>query len=150
MKFDPSEQVQEEVDKYVLSMNKEAIPDVDNMLETVNDLLNFIESPGMVKLEASDKKKFEEVTYSKYNDSLSVSIIRMMLEDDRYDNLVKLMDMFESLQNVKNGKIDVQSAFKNFREGKNEEYIYPTFGGKKGFEDKMKELGAVNKTRKTN
>lgn len=130
---------------YIAQMNANAIPDLDNILEYIQELLCDIETPHMQKLEKENKKEFERVLCAKYQDKInSIKIINLMLEPERYENLEKLLDMFDNLKKVKQGKVSVQDAHKNWCEKMNQEYVYSKHGGKQNFEKKMAELNKKN------
>lgn len=128
------------MDKYNydgLHMSADAIPDLDEMLRHINDLLDCIEEEHMKQLEIQDKNMFERIIINKFHDKMPFKIIRMLMEPDRYNNLDKLLDMFETLKIVQRGDADVYTEFKKFNEKQNEEYVYPKFGGKEEFYKKM-------------
>jgi len=118
-------------------MSAEAIPDIDLMLQTINQVLDTIDTPHMRDLETNNHEMFERIIINKYHEILPFKIIRLLLEEDRYDNLTQLLDMFEMLRNVKEGRADVYEEFQKFNEQKNEKYLYPSFGGKDEFIKKM-------------
>ena len=120
-----------------LNMSAEAIPNLDEMLDHINDLLECTEEPHMKQLQETDKDMFERIIINKYHDKMPFKIIRMLMEPDRYVNLDKLLDMFETLKKVKRGEADVYDEFKKFNEKQNEQYVYPKFGGKEEFYKKM-------------
>ena len=118
-----------------------AIPDLSKMLVHIQRLLEEIETPAMQELERKNRKEFEVILTHKYRDDIpSLRILNLMLEPDRYDNLEKLLDMFERLQNVKDGKVNIETAQKDWCEKLNQEYVYPSHGGKEGFEKKIEEM----------
>jgi uncharacterized Ntn-hydrolase superfamily protein len=129
-----------------VEMTPNAIPDLDNLLENIQNLLEDIETPEMQQLEKTNRKEFEKIlTHKYYSDISSIKIINLMLEPARYENLEKLLDMFERLKQVKNGNLNIQDAHKNWCEKMNEEYVYSKHGGKENFEKVMKETQNKNK-----
>lgn len=67
-------------------------------------------------------------------------IFRMLARsDNRVTNLEYLSKLINILKDVKAGKKDINKQFDIFREQQAEKYIYPQFGGKKKFEEKLKE-----------
>ena len=132
---------EETVNQFRLSMDPNAIPDLGEMLNVINDLLAFIETDYMAKLEMENKKDFEKLVYSKYNGYLPMKVIKLMLDPDKYEHLSRLLDMFDSLNDVKHGRKNIQDAYDNFNEKLNEKYIYPDFGGKEEFEKTMTQKG---------
>jgi hypothetical protein len=131
-----------------IDMNPNAIPDLDNMLVHIQRLLEDIETPEMQELEKKNRSEFEKIlTHKYYEDISSIKIINLMLEPERYENLEKLLDMFERLKNVKSGKLNIQDAHKNWCEKMNEEYVYSKHGGKENFEKVMRETQNKSKTK---
>jgi len=140
IKLDNNAVTEDMMNQYRLSMTPDAIPDLDEYLKHINEMLEFIETPHMTKLKKNNEKEYEKLVFGKYNAHLPTKLIRLMLEDDRYDHLAKLLDMFDTLNAVKQGKKDIQDEFKKFSENLNEKYVYPLHGGKENFEKKMNEL----------
>ncbi len=134
-----SSMIDNDSESYSVGMSKNAIPDVDVMVKTLDKLIDYIESPRMKKLEETDKKKFESLVYGKYNSVLPMKMIGLLIEDERYENLAKLLDMLETLSQIKKGKKDIAEESKKFSEACNEKYMYPQFGGKENFEKMMSE-----------
>jgi hypothetical protein len=133
------------VNEFRLSMDPNAIPDLGQMLNIINELLAFIETDNMIRMEKENKIEFERAVHGRYNAYLPIKIIKLMLEPDRYDHLSRLLDMFDILNNVKDGKQNIQDAYNNFSEKLNEKYIYPMHGGKANFE---KNINAENINKK--
>lgn len=131
---------QESLEQFKMSMDPQAIPDLDDMLLHINNLLTFIESPHMIDLELNNKEEFERLIFTKYNSILPINIIRLMLEENRYDNLNKLLDMFNILTDVKHGKKDIFEEHEKFSEKMNAEYVYPKYGNKENFNEEVKKL----------
>jgi uncharacterized Ntn-hydrolase superfamily protein len=137
--FDKMDQYTEDALK--VDMNPDAIPDLDKLLVSIKKMLQDIESPSMKALEKKNKNEFEKIlTHKYYEDIQSMKIINLLLEPARYENLDKLLDMFDRLKQVKQGNVNIQDAHKKWCEKMNEEYVYSKHGGKLGFEKKMKEL----------
>ena len=128
-------------EKMEVTMDKNAIPDLDDMLEHIEELLSDIETPEMQELEKRDKKEFEKILTHKYYSLIpSTKIINMFLAPERYDNLERFMEMCDRLRLVKDGKKDMKSAYQEWCEKVNNDLLYPSFGGKEEFEKKMKEM----------
>lgn len=144
----------EKMDKYAESAmqvksDPNAIPDLEKMLVHIYELLEEIETPEMQELEKKDRKQFEVILTHKYRDDIpSIKIMNLILEPERYENLDKLLDMFERLQMVKDKKITIDSAQKEWCEKLNETYVYPVHGGKEEFEKKMEEMKRDDETNK--
>jgi hypothetical protein len=110
-----------------------------NTLENNNDSNNTNLRKIANLRKSADKKKeeFEHLIFSKYNSKLPMKIISLMIEQDRYNNLNELLDMFDLLQNVKNGNYDINDACDKFGEKNREKYVYPKFGGKDKYFEQM-------------
>ena len=139
IKVDPSMISEDDTNAYTVGLSKDAIPDTEKMMRNIDKLLDFIESPHMKELEETDKDKFENLAFMKFNNILPMKIISLLVEDERYKNLETLLDMLETLSHVKKGKKDLLEETKKFSEKRNEEYMYPKFGGKENFEKTMRE-----------
>ena len=62
----------------------------------------------------------------------------MLLENDqRENNILRLLAMFKKIVDIHNGKIDYEVANSQFLEEMNNKYIYSKFGGKDNFEKTM-------------
>lgn len=137
-----------------LPLDAKAIPDLDKLLKEVLEMLYYINTDEMQKLEETDNYSFERHLDSKF-ESLSLeynSIFRLLLDkENREKNILKLIEVFSKLQEVKAGLIDISKADIDFKEELNEEYIYPKFGGKEQFEKTISEKNKktnINKKRK--
>ncbi len=91
-----------------------------------------------------NKNEYENILTHKYYESIqSNKIINLIIEPtsntEREKNLHKLLDMFERLQKIKNGEVNMQDGYKDWCEKMNEEYVYSKHGGKENFEKVMKE-----------
>jgi hypothetical protein len=69
-------------------------------------------------------------------------------EEKRADNIDKLFNMLSRLKDVETGKSNVEKEFMKVREELAHEFLYPQFGGKKGFEKAMEEDLKKNKKSK--
>ena len=136
-KVDPDIVNQETIDSFKLSMTPDAIPDMNNMLQHINSMISFMETPNMKELEKKNKKEFERMVFGKYNAILPIRIITLLVEDDRYEHLEQLLDMCDTLKQVKSGQKDIQQEFTKFSENMNQKFLYPKFGGKENFEKEM-------------
>lgn len=119
-----------------------AIPDLDDLLVKIQTMLVEIDEQMVPGLSEEEKNAVETQICQKYNNEIPIKIINLMLEEDpqtRYDNLADLMDMFDRLRGVKEGRTEIVQAQQAFNEKLNEKYVYPKFGGKEAFEKKMAE-----------
>ena len=124
-------------DEYMIDMTVDAIPDTDYLLECLNNAIIFIDTNEMQILEVEDNEKFETILYHKYNDRLPTSMIKLLCSKEREQNIGPMVEMLYSLSEIKQGKKDLVEETKKFSEKQSEKYIYPKFGGKDQFLDKM-------------
>ncbi len=144
MKIDGDSINEDMVNSFRLSMTPDAIPDMNYLMTVVEQIIFFIETEEMQKLEKSNKEEFEKMIYGKYNNDVPMKIIALLVDENRYENLEQLLDMFDVLSDIKNGKKDIQSEAEKFSEKQNQKYLYPKFGGKEQFEKLMKEQPVKN------
>jgi hypothetical protein len=97
-------------------------------------MVAFIETPEMQRLEKEDFNTFETKLYGLYNSKLPMKVISLMTEADRYDNLNDIIDMFDTLNEVRNGNKNIHEEYQVFNEKLNKKYLYEPYGGKEGFE----------------
>lgn len=127
------------------------IPDIINLTGQIIEFIEYIEKPEMKELSKSNnmmfkqhiENKFEEFTLEYY------SIYKMLIdnEEKRAENIDKLFNMISRLKDIENGKSNVEKEFVKVREELAQEYLYPKFGGKKGFEKAME--ADLKKNKKT-
>jgi len=131
-------QVSEDMaNSFKLSMDPNAIPDLSELMGTIEAMLQFMETDKMKELEATNKAEFDTLVYGRYNDIVPMKIISLMVDENRYENLDGLLDMFDILNDVKSGKKNIQEEAEKFGEKQNAKYVYPQFGGKENFEKMM-------------
>ena len=138
IKVDESMINEDSMNQFNVGLSVNAIPDIDSMVKTIDNMLDFIESPRMKSLEISNKDRFETEVFTKYNDVLPMKIITLIVDKNRYENLEQLLDMLETLSQIKKGKKDLMEETQKFNEKQNETFVYPKFGGKDNFEQMMK------------
>ena len=98
-------QVSEDMaNSFKLSMDPNAIPDLSELMGTIEAMLQFMETDKMKELEATNKAEFDTLVYGRYNDIVPMKIISLMVDENRYENLDGLLDMFDILNDVKSGK----------------------------------------------
>ena len=119
-----------------LEMNSEESTELYKTTQTT-----YLESKkNIIKLRKSaDKKKeeYENIIYGKFNSFLPMKIISLLVEQERYNNLTELLDMFETLKDIKAGKKDINIEAEKFGEHNRSKYVYPKFGGKDNFIQEM-------------
>lgn len=137
VKVDSNAVSEDMVNAFKLSMNPNAIPDLGELMGTIEAMLQFMETDHMKELEKVNKAEFETLVYGRYNDIIPMKIISLMVDDNRYENLDGLLDMFDILTDVKNGKKNIHEEAEKFGEKQNAKFVYPQFGGKENFEKMM-------------
>lgn len=139
-KINPDTINNETIEQYKLSMTSDAIPNIDNdVLPYINELMEYTELPHMIKLEQSDNKKFMNLVCGRFNSKLSMNMINLLTSSDKYENLDKLLDLLDTMRDIKDGKKDIREEHSRFTEKMNEHFVYPKFGGKDNFEKEMSE-----------
>lgn len=123
------EEMMNDRNAYHTEMSVDAIPDLKSILKNVIEIVEWMEQPEMVHMEKNDNVSFERLIIHKYQDLMPYNIIKLILQD-RYENLEKIINMFQILDKVKSGKADINEEYEKFGESLNEEYLYPKFGGK--------------------
>ncbi|AYV83568.1 MAG: hypothetical protein Hyperionvirus8_52 [Hyperionvirus sp.] len=117
------------------------LPNVEKLLDRILELLQYINTPPMEALEASDPAAFECHVDAKFED-LSMryySVFRLVLDkENREENILKLIDTFSFVKKVQQGEMTIDKADETYKESLNEQYIYSKYGGKANFEQQMK------------
>lgn len=119
----------------------ESIPDLDNLLNTIIEFLEYIETDEMQKMEETDKAGFEKHLDEKFSTFTLryYGIFKMLLEKKgRAENVHKLINLFSELNKVKSGAKNMDTVYSEYTEGLNNEYIYSKYGGKENFEKALK------------
>jgi len=120
----------------------EAIPDIDQLLDHVISMLEYIKTDEMQLLENTDPDAFEQHLDTKFSDFTYryYAVFKLLLDkENRKDNVARLIQLFEKLNKIKNNETSMDDAYEEYTEGLNSRYIYSKFGGKAKFEQKMKE-----------
>jgi len=118
------------------TMSVGAIPDLNKLMNHIINMLSFVD---MLKESGKSNQEIENVVIQKYQNDITILIIKELLENRKYA-LEKLLNMFTILGKVKEGKADLHEEYEKFGERQNEEFIYPKFGGKEQFEKQIREL----------
>jgi hypothetical protein len=122
-----------------MKMTKDAIPDLKQLTTRVLEILELSDTEDMINLENTQKNKYIQLFNEKFLD-VPYSILKLLLDRERREeNLSKLLEMFAMMHDIKDNKLDLEEAYDNYSEKLREEFIYPKFGGKEGFEKKMME-----------
>lgn len=129
-------------------LDPSAIPDLEELLKNIIEMVKYTSTDEMINMEKENPIVYEQHLDEKfeYISSRYYGIFKLLLvREEREENLGKLIDMFTKLKDVKNGRISIQDADKQYQESLNQEYIYPQFGGKENFEKRMAEIAKKNK-----
>jgi len=121
-------------------MDAKNIPDIEALTQTVGDVLEYISTDEMIMLEASNETLFKQSVQMKFQDFVDnyFCIYKLLVDrKDREHNLTKLLNLFHTMQQIKDGKRNLNSEYQKFTEQQNQEYIYNQFGGKNKFEQEM-------------
>jgi hypothetical protein len=137
----------------MLNNDKESkIPDITKLTGQIIEFIEYIEQPEMKKFAKENNMMFKQHVENKFEDfTLDYYSIYKMLADNeekRADNIDKLFNMLSRLKDVETGKSNVEKEFMKVREELAHEFLYPQFGGKKGFEKAMEEDLKKNKKSK--
>lgn len=120
----------------------EAIPDLEQLLDSVIEILQYMTTEEMKQLEDTDPDAFEKHLDAKFCNFTYryYAVFRLLLDkQNRKDNVARLIELFSKLNHIKNNETTMDDAYEEYTEGLNSRYIYPQFGGKEKFEQKMKE-----------
>lgn len=118
-------------------LNINAIPNIDELMETVLSVLTYMNTEQMQFMEQADNIGFErhlEEKYSAFHEK-HYGIFKLLMDrENRAENVARLIEMFTILHEVKSGKKDLQEADKAYQEELNQKFIYPRFGSREAFE----------------
>lgn len=137
--IDTSQISEEMINAFKMTMDPSAIPDLENMLTHIDNLIEYAESTEMRILSNTNYQEYETKIYQRFNQHIPIKMISLLIdENERYDNLDGIIGMFETLKDIKEGKKNMQNEYEKFSEKLNEKYLYPDFGGKENFINEMK------------
>ena len=131
------------------NMTPDSIPDLEKLTDDIIDFLKYMDKPEIKILRTTNYGAFQHKVDEKYPD-IPFSIIKMLTDEDesaeqKSENIIRLLNMFRQLNDIKQGKKDITEGFESFREEISEEYIYPQFGGKEEFEKAVAKEMATKK-----
>jgi len=113
------------------------------LLNDITELLNYMATDEMVKLEKENREEFCKhlrETFINFEYKGNRSVFNILIDDRNRDkNFDQLLSMIATLQLVKVGKRDVKEEHEKFKDSNDNRYVYPLYGGKEEFEKKMKE-----------
>jgi hypothetical protein len=104
------------------------IVDLDDITERIITFLEYMEKPEIKKMEESDEKAFVSHMMEKFVDNFDkyFYIFTKLLETkNRKENINEIMNMIETLRDVKEGKKNESGEFLKFQKSKAEKYKIP-------------------------
>lgn len=114
--------------------NKAAIPNLALLTGNVLNILRYLELPEVKGMVLTDPMSVKMALNDKYAESVPYGIIDILIDPlKRKENVNKLMDMFDILNSVKTGELELNEAEESFVEDLNEKYIYSEFSSKEEF-----------------
>lgn len=120
-----------------MKMTPNAIPDIGKLIERVFELLEFIDTDEMLKMERENGGSFTNLVNTKFED-MPYSIVRLLMDrENRVENMERLLVLFEKMRQIKEENRDIDEAYEQYTEELREQFLYPQYGGKSGFEQKM-------------
>lgn len=125
-----SEDNLQEKDKDTRVMSVSAIPDVTELSNQMIAFLEFYDRPDVVKMRKHNYANYLNSLYDNFSTMPASMISLLSDEENRVMNLAKLINMLETLGQVKKGNKNIEEECNKFIENNNEEYFYPAFGGK--------------------
>lgn len=117
----------------------DAIPDLDILTGHVYEIICYLEKPETSKLLKKNDSAVKMYLNSKYADTVPLGIITILMEEDnRIENIERLLRLFDQLRKAKSGQISLDDAEKNITDEVNERYLYSEYGSKEAFEAALK------------
>ncbi len=118
------------------------IPDLANLTNQIIEFLEYINTPEMQKMQDDEPRAFEMHVEGKFESFVEnyYSTFKMLLDKkERSKNVLKLMQMINTIKKVREGQKTYDSAFNQIKEDLAEEFIYSKYGGKDNFENQLKQ-----------
>lgn len=119
----------------------EEIPDIEKLIDHVINFLQYINTEEMQKMENSDPTAFERHLDNKFSEFTLryYTVFKLLLDKpNREKNVARMLDLFHSLNKVKNSEKTMDTAYDEYIDDVNDEYIYSKYGGKANFEKEIK------------
>ena len=125
-----------------LSSDVANIPDMKYIVDTLTQIFEVITTERMIQLQQNNREQYEQELHDQFKDFCDryYSLFSVIL-DGELDSMTHLVMMIKTLCLVKTGQITMDTAYAHIREELSNHYIYPKFGGKKGFEKAIKSRG---------
>jgi hypothetical protein len=113
----------------------DAIPDLDVLTGHVYEILQYLEKPNVSKLLKTNESAIKMHLNSKYADTVPLGIITILMdENNKIENVERLLRMFGQLRKAKAGEISLDDAERILTDEVNERYLYREYGSKAAFE----------------
>jgi hypothetical protein len=113
--------------------NIDGIPDLDTFTGHVLDILTYLEKSETRELMKTNDSAIRMYLNNKYADcKIPFGIITVLMEEDqREENVERLLKLIKLMRDAKSGKISLEDAEKNLTEDVNNRYLYSKYGGSK-------------------
>lgn len=119
-------------------LSLDAIPDLDKLTGNILEILEYLEDPKNKRLIATNEGSVRTMLCNQYAETVPYGVITLLLDrENRYENVGRLMRMFEMMNNAKCGKRTLEEVEKEFTEEINHRYIYSKYGSKENFEREL-------------
>jgi hypothetical protein len=113
----------------------DAIPDLTILSGYIYDILVYLEKKETKKLLKINESAVRMLLNEKYADSVPLGIIDMLMEEDnKEENIDRIVKILESLKRVKRGELSIEDGLNNLTDDINERYCYSKYGSKEEFE----------------
>jgi hypothetical protein len=126
-----------------------AIPDLNILTRHICEIIDYLEQPSTIKLLKKNDSAVKMFLNGKYADTVPLGIItELMDEDNRIENIERLLRMINQLRKAKEGKVSLDDAEKIITDEVNERYLYSKYGSKEAFEEALKKEVANERRKK--
>lgn len=119
-------------------LSLDAIPDLDRLTGNILEILEYLEDQKNARLIATSEGNVRTMLCNRYAETVPYGVISLLLDRvNRYENVERLMRMFEMMNNAKCGRSTLEEVEKDFTEEINQRYIYSKYGSKEKFESEL-------------
>lgn len=136
---------------YVNDEQPVMIGDLVSISGTIVEILEYMNTPEMQKLEEEEYNAFEKHMEAKFENFAMnyFKLFQMILtKENRANNVMEIFNLINELKEVKAGNKSYETLMEEFKERKAQEYIYSKYkGGKEEFEEKVR-MEAMKKQKK--
>jgi len=139
-------------ENFSMKMNQPFVPQDTGKVNIINtsqyqrdfeEILAYMKSEEMLNLKVNNNDMYWNKLNLKNDGRVSYKMVDLLDED--FNNEGKIRKMLGILGDCKEGKKNIEDETKKFDEHVAEEYLYPSFGGKDNFLQKIAEMEAENK-----